>query len=141
MGVPGSDARCPQLLWDYQPNHPRDRGHWNLIIDQGENQVEKQSILVRLTRSQWAILRVLIGNSGSVITSRQLIEKALRRDGLHDVHSLHKFIARLREKLEPNSRQPRRIPLDRGRGYRLDGPDSSWPVIIHPDGIFFGHAP
>jgi len=44
-------------------------------------------------------------------------------------------------KLEIDPQNPRRIILERSQGYRLEGPDSSWPVIIHPDGIFFGDGP
>ena len=87
------------------------------------------------------MLRVLIGCGGDVIPPRQLISQALNRDDLQGVRHLYKYIGRLRNKLEPDPHQPRRLLLERGRGYRLEGPDSSWPVIIHPGGIFFGNVP
>lgn len=97
--------------------------------------------MVRLTRREWAILRVLIGCCGGVIPSRQLLNRSLKIDEPSGARHLYKYIGRLRKKLEPDPQNPIRILLERGRGYRLEGPDSSWPVIVHPDGIFFGDAP
>ena len=101
----------------------------------------KQANWVRLSRREWAVLRVLIGCGGGAISPRQLLNQSLNRDDLNSVRNLYKYIGRLRKKLESDPQQPRRLLLERGRGYRLKGPDSSWPVIIHPGGRFFGSVP
>ena len=87
------------------------------------------------------MLRVLIGCGGDVIPPRQLISQSLNRDDLQVVRHLYKYIGRLRKKLESDPQQPSRLLLERGQGYRLEGPDASWSVIIHPGGVFFGNVP
>ena len=103
--------------------------------------MDRETNLVRLSRKEWAVLKVLIGCGGTAIQSHQLMYKSLNREGQQGTRNLYKHIGRLRMKLEIDPQNPRRIILERSRGYRLEGPDSSWPVIIHPDGIFFGDGP
>ena len=103
--------------------------------------MDRETNLVRLSRKEWAVLKVLIGCGGTAIQSHQLMDRSLNREGQQSTRNLYKHIGRLRMKSEIDPHNPRRIILERRRGYRLEGPDSSWPVIIHPDGIFFGDGP
>jgi hypothetical protein len=103
--------------------------------------LDRENNLVRLSRREWAVLKVLIGCGETTIPAQQLLDRSLNREGQQGTRSLYKYIGRLRTKLELDPQNPRRIILERGRGYRLEGPDCSWPVIIHPDGIFFGDGP
>ena len=82
---------------------------------------------------------MLIGCAGSAIPPRQLLSQASNRDDFKSIRHLYKYIGRLRKKLESDPQQPSRLVLERGQGYRLEGPDASWPVIIHPGGLFFGN--
>jgi DNA-binding response OmpR family regulator len=100
--------------------------------------LDRETNLVRLSRREWAVLKVLIGCGGTAIESHQLMDRSLNREDQQGARCLYKYIGRLRMKLELDPQNPRRMILERGRGYRLEGPDSNWPVIIHPDGIFFG---
>jgi DNA-binding response OmpR family regulator len=103
--------------------------------------LDRETNLVRLSRREWAVLKVLIGCGGTAIQSHQLMDRSLNREDQQGARNLYKHIGRLRKKLELDPQNPRRIILERGRGYRLEGPDSSWPVIIQPDGIFLGDGP
>ena len=103
--------------------------------------MDRETNLVRLSRKEWAVLKVLIGCGGTAIQSHQLMNRSLNREGQQGTRNLYKHIGRLRMNLEIDTQNPRRIILEPGRRYRLEGPDSSWPVIIHPDGIFFGDGP
>ena len=103
--------------------------------------MDRETNLVRLSRKEWAVLKVLIGCGGTTIQSHQLMDRSLNREGQQGTRDLYKHIGKLRTKLEIDPQNPRLIILERGRDYRLEGPDSSWPVIIHPDGIFFGDGP
>ena len=100
--------------------------------------LDRETNLVRLSRKEWAVLKVSIGCRGTAIQSHQLMDRSLNREGQQGTLNLYKHIGRLRMKLEIATQNPRRIILERGRRYRLEGPDSSWPEIIHSDGIFFG---
>ena len=101
----------------------------------------RETNLVRLSRKEWAVLKVLIGCGGTAIQSHQLMDRSLNREGQQGTRNLYKHIGKLSMRLEIDPQNPRSIILERGRGYRLEGPDSSWPVIIHPDAIFFGDGP
>ena len=100
--------------------------------------MDRETNLVRLSRKECPVLKGLIGCGGPAIQSHQLMHRSLNRAGQHVTRNLYKHISTLRMKLEIDTQNPRRIILERSLGYRLEGPDSSWPVIIYPDGIFFG---
>jgi len=74
---------------------------------------------VRLTRLEWAVLRVLLAHAGRVVSSHQLLQEAWGPEYGDERDYVRTYIHRLRLKLEPDHKQPRYILLERGLGYRL----------------------
>ncbi len=84
--------------------------------------MDRETNLVRLSRKEWALLKVLIGCGGTAIQSHQLMDRSLNREGQQGTRNLYKHIGRLRMKLEIDPQNPRRIILERGRDYRWRDP-------------------
>ena len=74
---------------------------------------------VRLTRLEWAVLRVLVTCVGRVVSSHQLLQQAWGPEYNDEGDYVRAYIRQLRRKLEPDPRHPRYILLERGLGYRL----------------------
>ena len=90
-----------------------------LKIDLSRHQVSLADKDITLTPTEFDLLRVLIQNSGKVITHRQLIQKVWGK-GYEDQSSLLRVnISNLRHKLEPDPNQPYYILTELGVGYRF----------------------
>jgi two-component system KDP operon response regulator KdpE len=95
------------------------------IFQLGELKVDLSTRLVsvgdkeiQLTPTEYDILRVLVQNSGKVITNQQMLHKVWG-EGYDDLHILRVNISNLRSKLEPNPSRPTYIHTEPGVGYRL----------------------
>ena len=90
-----------------------------LHVDLEQNRVTVDGRYVHLTPREWAILRLLYKNAGTVVGPRQLLREARgpRNGGNPDY--VRAYIMRLRKKLEPDPKKPRHILVERGIGYRL----------------------
>lgn len=78
--------------------------------------------LVRLTRSEYALLAALVEAQGRVVSREQLVVRA--RAGaraLPMARSVDAYVRSLRRKLGDDARQPRLLLAVRGFGYRLAG--------------------
>jgi two-component system KDP operon response regulator KdpE len=80
---------------------------------------------VRLTPREWAVLRVLVKYAGRVVTPPRMLQEAWGPEYVDEGDYVRAYIARLRRKLEPDSKSPRYILLEWGVGYRLAEPDPS----------------
>jgi two-component system, OmpR family, KDP operon response regulator KdpE len=73
---------------------------------------------VRLTRTEWQLLEILLRNPGRLITQRELI-RDIRGPNYEDTaHYLRQYMAQLRGKLEDNPSRPRYLLTEPGTGYR-----------------------
>lgn len=90
-----------------------------LSIDLENLEVTSHHKMVHLTKQEWAILKVLVKNSGRVVSPRQILQEAWGDDYGDEADYVRTYITRLRKKLEPEPRKPRYILLERGLGYRL----------------------
>jgi two-component system KDP operon response regulator KdpE len=74
---------------------------------------------IRLTRTEWLLLALLVRNPGRLVTQRELI-RAVRGPNYEDAaHYLRQYMAQLRRKLEPNPARPRHLLTEPGMGYRF----------------------
>jgi len=64
-------------------------------------------------------LDCLARNAGMIVTQAQLIREVWGPDRLGDSRGLRSYIKMLRQKLEPDQRQPRYLLTEAGVGYRL----------------------
>ena len=77
---------------------------------------------VRLTATEYVVLRIFVRHAGKVLTHQQILRAIWGIE--HETHTqyLRVYIARLREKLEPNPARPVMFFTEPGIGYRLIEP-------------------
>ncbi|ACD82814.1 response regulator [Candidatus Methylacidiphilum infernorum] len=96
-----------------------------LEVDLVNRRVFFQKKEIRLTSTEYGILRLLVRHAGKVLTHRQILQEVWGPRGVDQVHYLRVYMARLREKIEENSLQPKLLLTEPGIGYRL--------MILDPD--------
>jgi two-component system, OmpR family, KDP operon response regulator KdpE len=74
---------------------------------------------VRLTKTEWQLLAVLLRNPGRLVTQRELIRASRGPDYDDAAHYLRQYMAQLRRKLEPDPSRPRHLLTEPGMGYRF----------------------
>jgi two-component system KDP operon response regulator KdpE len=91
-----------------------------LLIDLVQRLVEMNGERIKLTPTEYDLLRILAINAGKVVTQRQLLQQVW---GDHhnpsDNHYIRVYIGHLRKKLEEDTTQPKWIVTEPGVGYRL----------------------
>ncbi len=85
---------------------------------------------VRLTRTEFELLRVFIRNPNRVLTARMLLEAVWGPEAGSEAHYLHVYVARLRRKLEPDARHGRYLQTESGVGYRLLARDAGSTAVL-----------
>lgn len=91
-----------------------------LIMDLQRHQVWEEGREIRLTRTEFALLKSLMKRKGNVVTHAQLIRDVwgrLRYDGA--LHLLHVTIGNLRRKIERDPIRPTYLLTELGIGYRI----------------------
>jgi two-component system KDP operon response regulator KdpE len=78
---------------------------------------------VRLSPTQYRLLRLLVSNAGKVVTHRQLLSEVWGAAHRDDVQYLRVFVRKLRQRIEADPAQPRYLLTELGVGYRLRTPD------------------
>jgi len=97
----------------------------NLVIDLARRTVRRNGQLLRLTPTEYTLLRVLASNMGRVLTHSMLLREVWGPGAQQDTKLLRGFIAQLRQKIEPTPTHPHYIITELGVGYRF---------IEHPPG-------
>ena len=75
---------------------------------------------VHLRRKEFELLRLLIENSGRVLTRDVLIDRVWGTDYIGDTKTLDVHIKRLRAKIEVDPARPQHIVTVRGLGYKFE---------------------
>ncbi|QHT59467.1 response regulator [Paenibacillus lycopersici] len=91
-----------------------------LVIDLAQRLVELGGSRVKLTPTEYELLKALASNAGKVLTQRQLLQQVW--GGHHhetDSHYLRIYIGHLRKKLEEDPTRPTFIETEPGIGYRF----------------------
>jgi two-component system KDP operon response regulator KdpE len=88
-------------------------------IDLTTRRVEGPQGVVHLTPLEFRVLECLARNVGMIVTQEQLIREAWGPGRLGDSRGLRSYIKMLRQKLEPDPRQPRYLLTEAGVGYRF----------------------
>jgi two-component system, OmpR family, KDP operon response regulator KdpE len=96
------------------------------VFEAGELRVDLAARLVfhrgeevRLTRTEYRLLTVLVQHAGRVVTHRQLLRDVWGPGSSSETHYLRVYMAQLRHKLEDDPAQPRYLLTETGVGYRL----------------------
>jgi len=74
---------------------------------------------VRLTRTEWSLLELLVRNPGKLMTQHELLTRIWGPSYPKDNDYLRVYLARLRRKLEPVPGRPRYLITEPGMGYRF----------------------
>ena len=90
-----------------------------LCVDFAARQVRIDGEEIRLTPTEYSLLRVLVQNAGKVVTHRQLLRTVWGEKAESQAQYLRVYVTHLRKKLEPDENAPRLIRTEVGIGYRL----------------------
>ena len=102
-------------LWDERPE-PALHSH-DLVIDFAQHRVTMGSQDVKLTATEYGLLSYLARNADRVITPEQILEKVWSDEYVGETHLLQVAMARLRQKLGDDAKEPRFIVTRIGIGY------------------------
>lgn len=91
----------------------------NLEVDLSARSVKLDGNEVKLTATEYSLLRLLVQHAGKVLTHRQILREVWGPNYLEQTHYLRVYVAHLRDKLEPDPSRPRLIATEPGVGYRL----------------------
>jgi two-component system KDP operon response regulator KdpE len=95
----------------------------DLSIDIPRRRVQVAGAEIRLSRKEFAILRLLTQHAGRIVTHQQLLREVWGPAHEHETHYLRIYIGHLRQKLGDDPADPRYISNEPGVGYRLLEPD------------------
>jgi two-component system KDP operon response regulator KdpE len=91
----------------------------DLAVDIAQRRVTVGEREVKLTPTEYDIIKVLAQNVGKVMTHKQLLKAVWGTAFNEDTHYIRVYIGQLRRKIEENPTQPRYIITESGVGYRL----------------------
>ncbi len=94
-----------------------------LKVDFAQRQVLVNGKEVKLTPTEYDLLKVFIKNSGKILTRQMLLSQVWGTGYGTESHYLHVYIGQLRRKIEPDPAHPRFILTVSGVGYRFNGED------------------
>jgi two-component system KDP operon response regulator KdpE len=78
---------------------------------------------VKLTPTEYALLRLLIQHAGKVLTHKQILREVWGKEYENENHYLRVYFAQLRQKIEAEPALPKLIVTEPGIGYRLISED------------------
>lgn len=104
-------------LWDERPEPAFHSG--DLLVDFARHRVTLGGQEVDLTATEYRLLSYLARNAGRVVTPDQILEKVWGEEYVGETHLLQVTVARLRQKLRDDARDPRHILTKSGVGYMM----------------------
>jgi two-component system, OmpR family, KDP operon response regulator KdpE len=93
----------------------------DLQIDISKHQVKLSDREIKLTPTEYEIVKVMVQNAGRVLTHKQLLKAVWGNAYNEDTHYIRVYIGQIRRKLEKDPTQPRYIITETGIGYRFMG--------------------
>ncbi len=90
-----------------------------LEVDFSRRTVTLRGEGVKLTPTEYALLRLMIQHAGKVLTHQQILRAVWGPEYVNETHYLRVYFAQLRQKLEDNPALPKRLITEPGVGYRL----------------------
>lgn len=91
----------------------------DLVIDFMQRRVTVAGREVKLTPTEYELIKTLAQHRGRVLTHKQLLKAVWGTAFNEDTHYIRVYIGQLRRKIEDNPTQPRHIITESGVGYRL----------------------
>lgn len=91
----------------------------DLEMDLTARVVRRKGQEVKLTATEYSLLRLFVQHAGKVLTHRQILKEVWGPNYVDQTQYLRVYIAHLRDKLEAAPSSPRLIVTEPGVGYRL----------------------
>ncbi len=91
----------------------------SLRVDRERHLVWKNDLPVKLTKTEYKLLSLLVRHAGKVLTHRQILTEIWGDAYQGETHYLQVYISQLRRKLEAEPTAPQLILTEPGAGYRL----------------------
>ncbi|MBS2538106.1 response regulator transcription factor [Catenulispora sp. NF23] len=88
-------------------------------IDLVAHSVSRAGEPVRLTRTEWALLEILLRHPGQLVSTARLLADVWGNSHSGEAGYLRFHMARLRRKLEDDPQTPRHLMTEYGTGYRF----------------------
>lgn len=99
-----------------------------LTVDLASRTVKVNGNPVKLTGTEYALLRLFIRNAGKVLTHPQIMESVWGPGQRDKTHYLHVYMTYLRDKIEANPAKPELLVTEARVGYRLRNDLPEQPV-------------
>ncbi len=93
-----------------------------LRVDLAQRQVMLDGMPLVLSRKEYALLALLVGHAGRVVTQPQLLRELWGPSHQQDTHYLRILVGKLRQKLGDDASAPRWIATEPGVGLRFIAP-------------------
>ena len=90
-----------------------------LEVDLTARVVKRDGKEVKLTATEYSLLRLFVQHAGKVLTHRHILREVWGPNYTEQTHYLRVYMAHLREKLEREPGKPRLLITEPGVGYRL----------------------
>jgi len=90
-----------------------------LEVDLAARVVKLKGKEVKLTATEYSLLRLFVQHAGKVLTHRQILREVWGSNYVEQTHYLRVYLAHLREKLEASPAQPELLITEPGVGYRF----------------------
>lgn len=90
-----------------------------LRVDLARRQVYVAQREIKLTPTEYEILKYLVAHAGKVVTHQQLLRQVWGPAYTNEPHYVRVYVGQLRHKIETDPAQPRYILTEPGVGYRL----------------------
>lgn len=91
----------------------------DIEIDLTHRLVKVRGAVVKVTPTEYALLRLMVQHAGKVLTHRQILREVWGPDYINETHYLRVYFAQLRQKIEVNPALPQILLTEPGVGYRL----------------------
>jgi len=91
----------------------------DLQVDLTRRLVTVRDEPVKLTPTEYALLRLMVQHAGRVLTHRQILKEVWGPAYIDESHYLRVYFSQLRQKLEENPALPKYLLTEPGVGYRL----------------------
>jgi len=97
--------------------------HGDLVIDLASHVVTRGAQEIKLTATEYAVLRLLVRHPGRVLTHRYILREIWGPKSEEHRQYLRVYVTHLRQKIEPDPAKPVLITTESGIGYRFTPPD------------------
>lgn len=103
-------------LW--KSDSPCFESDW-LKVDYSSHLVSVDGKPIKVTATEYEMLKILAQNAGKLVTQRQLLSEIWGPGSIEQTHYLRIYVTQIRKKIERNPSQPQLLLTEPGVGYRL----------------------